>query len=397
MPKKLKYNDVKEYFEEQGCFLLEDSYINAHYKMKYKCICGNDSEISWMKFRIGRRCKSCAGVRISEKKKFTLEHVKNIFKQSNCELLEKKYKNSKQLLLYKCSCGNKHKINLNNFSSGKRCPHCGLKKIKEKQKLNYNYVKKFFESKDCVLLESEYINSHYKMRYVCSCKNKAVINWNSFRNGSRCRECGNKKISESNKKYNTKIVQKIFKKDGCELLGEFKSTHVPMKYKCSCKRISHVRLSDFLKGNRCKCGYKKNSGLNHPNWIVDRKLKKENDMFRKKLYSTLSRTLCAVGDKKNESSRKLLGYTPNELRLHIINHLNWENVHKRKWHLDHIFPIKAFLDHNIKDIKIINALDNLQPLEQKENLRKSDIYDIDKFNIWISQFEVPVIPTNKHH
>jgi hypothetical protein len=31
-------------------------------------------------------------------------------------------------------------------------------------------------------------------------------------------------------------------------------------------------------------------------------------------------------------------------------------------HVDHIFPIQAFLDHGILDLKTINALDNLRPM-----------------------------------
>lgn len=49
------------------------------------------------------------------------------------------------------------------------------------------------------------------------------------------------------------------------------------------------------------------------------------------------------------------------------------------WHLDHMFPIKAFADYKISDIKLINALDNLQPLSEADNLIKADKYSAEEF------------------
>jgi hypothetical protein len=39
-------------------------------------------------------------------KKLTYEEVYTRFKEQNCELLDKEYKNSRTKLKYKCSCGN---------------------------------------------------------------------------------------------------------------------------------------------------------------------------------------------------------------------------------------------------------------------------------------------------
>jgi hypothetical protein len=43
---KFNIKEVKKYFKEQGCKLLEEKYINAHIKMKYICSCGNESSIN---------------------------------------------------------------------------------------------------------------------------------------------------------------------------------------------------------------------------------------------------------------------------------------------------------------------------------------------------------------
>jgi hypothetical protein len=63
-------------------------------------------------------------------------------------------------------------------------------------------------------------------------------------------------------------------------------------------------------------------------------------------------------------------------------------VKDQKWHLDHIFPIAAFVRCGIFDIKLINSLDNLQPLTRAENISKSDNYDSDAFVIWLKSHNV---------
>lgn len=74
-------------------------------------------------------------------------------------------------------------------------------------------------------------------------------------------------------------------------------------------------------------------------------------------------------------THEILGYTHIELRDHIqkqfTDGMNWDN-YGEKWHIDHIIPIKHFLDKGIKDPKIVNALSNLRPLCAVENVRKSD-------------------------
>lgn len=90
-------------------------------------------------------------------------------------------------------------------------------------------------------------------------------------------------------------------------------------------------------------------------------------------------------DEKNQKAIKLLGYSVEELKNHIINHPNWASLSDGDWHIDHIFPIKAFVDYGISDIKIINSLDNLQPLSSRDNLSKNDYYETDKFEEYLQK------------
>lgn len=53
------YDEVKKYFNDNGCDLLSEQYINSNQKLIYLCVCGNKSEIKFRKFKEGQRCREC--------------------------------------------------------------------------------------------------------------------------------------------------------------------------------------------------------------------------------------------------------------------------------------------------------------------------------------------------
>ena len=57
--RKLNFEFVNNYFEKQGCKLLEGKYTNAITNMKYICSCGEISEACWNNFKRGTRCQRC--------------------------------------------------------------------------------------------------------------------------------------------------------------------------------------------------------------------------------------------------------------------------------------------------------------------------------------------------
>jgi len=80
-----------------------------------------------------------------------------------------------------------------------------------------------------------------------------------------------------------------------------------------------------------------------------------------------------TGTQKHDKTIDLVGYSFDEFKGHIeslfTNGMKWEN--HGEWHVDHIIPIKYWIDQGITDPKRINALINLQPLWAEDNHRKS--------------------------
>lgn len=255
---------------------------------------------------------------------------------------------------------------------------------KEKNITKQEYAKWYFSQQNCELID-EYQHSLMKMKYKCSCGRIAEISWNKFT--QRNYRCGYCHSTGRKKKYSFEEVKNIFKQEECELLEkEYNNNYETMKYKCKCGNPSKISLSDFNMGYRCKkCGIIKQSGSNHWAWVSDRKKHRQNQLFRKKCYKALRSTLIATKQKKNGRTFDLLGYGAIELQDYIVNHPNWETVKNHKWHLDHIFPIQAFIDNGIIDTRIINSLDNLQPITQRENNIKKDKYDKKAFKLWLEE------------
>ena len=175
------------------------------------------------------------------------------------------------------------------------------------------------------------------------------------------------------------------------MYDEFKNVNIPMKYTCSCGREAKICLSSFLRGNRCwQCGLAKRIGKNHWNYQPDQEALRARKLIRKKYYKALQTTLAYTGQPKWSKSSELLGYGCKELRERIESHPNWPLVKDGKWDLDHIFPVSAFVEYGISDIKLINALDNLQPLSKSDNSAKRDKYSKYEFESWLKLKSVKV-------
>jgi hypothetical protein len=243
-------------------------------------------------------------------------------------------------------------------------------------------VAEYFKLKGCKLL-GEYLGAQVKMEYICSCGNKGSASWNNFSNGKRCGKC--QKWGLAHKKTLDEI-KKIFLDKGCQFLDDwYGGIHQLHNYTCKCKRISIISFAGFYYQNQyCKeCGIEKNRGSNNHSWIPDREKLKQDKLFRKKMYKALRSTLLNFGKEKVGRTSDMLGYGPQSLKEHIESHPNWINCKDANWHLDHIFPIQAFLDFNIYKPEIINCLENLQPLEGKENISKHARYDPEDFKEWL--------------
>ena len=88
----------------------------------------------------------------------------------------------------------------------------------------------------------------------------------------------------------------------------------------------------------------------------------ERRLWRNLLY----RVLGVNGNPKTNSTYKMLGYTHEELKIHLDKQgINWD-----KDNVDHKIPITWFKSNTPPSL--VNALDNLHPLTEQQNKTKSN-------------------------
>lgn len=110
--------------------------------------------------------------------------------------------------------------------------------------------------------------------------------------------------------------------------------------------------------------------------------KKSRENISVKLNENLRRAInhCLHGSKNTNGCENILGYTINELMLHIQKQfrggMSWENYGRNGWTIDHATPLSWFSFDTDQDqgFKDAWALGNLQPMWFNENISKKNRY-----------------------
>ena len=144
-------------------------------------------------------------------------------------------------------------------------------------------------------------------------------------------------------------------------------------------RINYLKNSDYIKrkvrerrleNRELHLARKRIYEKNRRQKYKDDPIRKCNSAMRDHIRRLIRRT----GYDKQESTVEIPGYSAQELKQHLesrfTKEMNWDN-YGVYWHVDHIVSISELVGCGVVDPKIINSLDNLQPLEARENFKKN--------------------------
>lgn len=126
---------------DRKLMLMNDTFINAKYKMRFKClVCHDVFDSNWNNIKSGKGCRKCSYVkRASERKKYDTLSIKEQLQKINpyIEVLGE-YKSYHDLMLCKCL---KHdlewEVSWANLKKGKGCVECGLEKNRKENHFNW--------------------------------------------------------------------------------------------------------------------------------------------------------------------------------------------------------------------------------------------------------------------
>jgi hypothetical protein len=174
------HEHVEQAFKSAGYTLL-GKYTNAKDLLPFVCDQGHSHQISWNKFKSGKRCAHCAG-----NMKLSHTHVEKAFRDSGYSLLSR-YTTAHAILDFICPKGHRHKTTWARFQQGGECAYCQGAIVTHEQ------VEKFFE-KAGYKLASKYINCNDPIQFVCPNGHRHKISWSNFKKGQRCAFCPSENI-----------------------------------------------------------------------------------------------------------------------------------------------------------------------------------------------------------
>ena len=117
-------------------------------------------------------------------------------------------------------------------------------------------ARSLFISRGCILLETDYINSHIKMKYLATCGHEHQISLDNFRagKGNLCYVCRIKDVAER-QRYTYAEVRTIFVENGCTLLSDcyVSASSEKLAYIAQCGHENKITFTKFLSGSGRIC------------------------------------------------------------------------------------------------------------------------------------------------
>lgn len=105
---------------EQGGLCLANEHTSTSNQVKWQCAKGHIWKASPNQIRSGCWCPQCS----FDKKRLTIEEMREIAKSRGGQCLSKHYKNAATKLLWECKLGHRWEATPNNIKSGKWCSQC---------------------------------------------------------------------------------------------------------------------------------------------------------------------------------------------------------------------------------------------------------------------------------
>ena len=182
----LSYNQVKEYIEQyDGYTLLSTEYINNSTKLFIQCPQKHKFEMRLYDFKHGYRCPICAGnkkLTYEQVRTFVnnegYELLTTHYSNNSTKLTFTCPKNH----TFKMKLSSFR-------NDSQRCPICANEKKGDNRRLEYFYVKNLIEKEKYTLVSDTYKNNHQKLSLVCPNKHETKISFGMFNNGCRCKIC----------------------------------------------------------------------------------------------------------------------------------------------------------------------------------------------------------------
>lgn len=288
--RRITIQEVKKESLEYGSECYSEEIKSTKKPLKFKCVkCGNSFSRSWesicrnspKKFL----CSDCGYEERGEKRALNIEAIKTEVSKYGVDLLSSSYKNAKEKLDFRCTCGNIFASNWSNIIKSRDskgficCPECSHKHRVELQSDTLEEVKSKCKKINVELLSTHYSSHKDRLLFKCSCGRtfeRAVCK--VLQGQTRCEYCSHKKsypeqeiedvLIKNHVDFKTQYIFKdcknvsylrfdfaIFKNNSLVFLLEYDGEqhfYPVTKYEKAQERLEETKYNDNIKNKYCK-------------------------------------------------------------------------------------------------------------------------------------------------
>lgn len=246
--RRIQAEELYEQLLKEEYQFLTHEYYDRKQKIELICPRGHQFLISWGSLIEGHRCKYC----VWEDKNTSREVIEAELDKEGYRLLTEGPIVRPNTEKIKVLCPNGHEWELLWYQWTKlehRCKECFL----DKRRNSFEEIKEELQKEKYTLLTTEYKSVQDKMKARCPKGHIWEFNWNAWRTGYRCYECGRESSAEKNIKYTIKDAALSLKREGYVLLSENEAIkhHDKFDYICPKGHIGSMKWNNWYNGHRC--------------------------------------------------------------------------------------------------------------------------------------------------
>jgi len=185
--------------------------------------------------------------------KITIEHIDNIAKKRNWELLSTEYIRCSEKLKFKCPEGHICWISWDNFKREKGCKTCFVNNHVKKFKYDIKYIEEQINLIGYTLLSTTYNNNSQKLKIKCDKDHIFYMPYGKIQQGKRCPVC----FDEHRKKKQKEKINMVkidADKRNYQIISIEDETNCRtyLNFLCSNNHKVRLRIDHFLEGHGCK-------------------------------------------------------------------------------------------------------------------------------------------------
>lgn len=183
---QLNYEEVLLLFESKNLELLEKEFVNERQPMKYRCRrCGYEATKDVAHLKRDQGCKRCANRETAEKRRFTIEKIREFLNKREWKLHSTEYRKNSDKIIVECEKGHSIDVTFMSLRAGAGCRVCSGRAVP-----TFEQRTEIFHNLGLELLTEEYDGAHIPIPCRCvKCNKETQRSWTMARQGYGCHMC----------------------------------------------------------------------------------------------------------------------------------------------------------------------------------------------------------------